>query len=532
MPVQPASILASIPRVNPEYLQPIPHEVGGDRHPPEDLGEAPRFPSPDLKPVADETPPPGDKGQAPKGILKVVYQSVVYGGPEDTNGCSTKYRQRVLVDLRNRAFILNEKLTPEEEDRMLDEFLERRSVDDEEKLLLGNDELKRWKTDKSHSSVFAYTDPNSHFYYFAGGTVDPAKAKGPLVPEDSPDALDALLGWPNGIPNHLQGGSNGNSNTGTSPGGNGTTNSGSGPNGAPDGSNKPDKGGILGNPGKETSQGKGQEQDKGTGPMPPAGKTTVEVENENEPPPPESPEHDCPNFDVPMDQILPSKQPVPSDSDHPGWWAGGGIHDSGANGGGSDDGGGGGGSDDGGGNGGGNNNGGTSSNGQSSDDDDDDDDSGSSNDEAMASSDSEEGGSSDDEASGYTPGSGDSEGGRPASADELRYALFQALGYYFHSRNFGPKFPLVGDPLPERGGPDASGAHGAGQHNQPAFDSDDEPEGEEELNRPQSGPPPGVAVNPDQWKNPNPNAADKPSIKSGFNLPRLQVFDPVPDQGP
>jgi hypothetical protein len=33
-------------------------------------------------------------------------------------------------------------------------------------------------------------------------------------------------------------------------------------------------------------------------------------------------------------------------------------------------------------------------------------------------------------------------------------------------------------------------------------------------------------------KDPNPNAGDKPSPKDGFNLPRLQVYDPVPVTGP
>ena len=110
--------------------------------------------------------------------------------------------------------------------------------------------------------------------------------------------------------------------------------------------------------------------------------------------------------------------------------------------------------------------------------------------------------------------------------------MFKALGYYFHGRNFGPKFPLVGDPRPEHGAPDVSGAHGSGQWNQDPSDFDDEPEGEEESNRTQSGTAPGLAVDPDWRKNPNPNAGDKPSLKDGLNLPRLQVFDPVPDPGP
>jgi len=54
---------------------------------------------------------------------------------------------------------------------------------------------------------------------------------------------------------------------------------------------------------------------------------------------------------------------------------------------------------------------------------------------------------------------------------------------------------------------DASGAHGVGQQNQHAFESGEEPEGEgeEEPKRTPSGTRPGVAVNPDQCKNPNPN---------------------------
>jgi len=149
------------------------------------------------------------------------------------------------------------------------------------------------------------------------------------------------------------------------------------------------------------------------------------------------------------------------------------------------------------------------------DDDDDDDDSGSSDDEAMASSDS-------DEAVRPTTK-------RPATrqlwrfrrrpsgkCDELRYALFQALGYYFTVAT-SARNSLGGRSAAEHGTPDASGAHGAGQRSQDPSDIGGDPtEGQEKPKQTPLGTGTGVAVNPDQWKNPNPNAADKPSIKSGF----------------
>jgi hypothetical protein len=150
-----------------------------------------------------------------------------------------------------------------------------------------------------------------------------------------------------------------------------------------------------------------------------------------------------------------------------------------------------------------------------SDDDEDDD-----NDSSSGSDDGE-----DSSESGYTPGADASSGSQPSGAEELKYSLFQQLGYLFHSRNFGPRFPLVGDPRPEQGGAagDAHGAHGTEQLTGSS--------GPGHHPKAQSGAGKNVLVNGDLRKKTSPAGPDKASAEDGFSdqfLRAFEVIDPVP----
>ena len=241
-------------------------------------------------------------------------------------------------------------------------------------------------------------------------------------------------GTGNGIPNHQQDDGKGSSNPGPNPGG------------PPAGTNKPDPSGMAGRPGPQPgTDNQSNERQEDMGPMPPPGETTVEFENEYGPPPPEKPARDSRPFMSDEEYqdfrgcLLYGCSNLLKTSDASGTT---GDTQGDADGGGDD-------------------------NGSSTEDDSgSDDNSSSSDDEEEKDDDNNSSSGSDDGGDtsevGYTPGADGAGGSQPAGAEELKYSLFQKLGYLFHSRNFGPRFPLVGDPRPETGGPEGhqNGPHG------------------------------------------------------------------------
>ncbi len=364
-------------------------------------------------------------------------------------------------------------------------------------------------------------DPQSPFYFKPGVTADPGHAASPWMPASAPEAKSDLA-WAaandarwyadyrrrvdsnpaaadpaagNGVPAHHQEGGKGNHASGLDSGG------------PPAGSSKPDSSGIAGHPGEEPGSSSGShERPEDMGPMPPAGTTTVEVENEYGPPAEDAPKSSWggisdKDYETFRACMVYGCSGILNGGKNPG--ATGGVQgnadqensDGGTAGASQDD---------------------TGSDDDSSNSGDDDED-----DNNNSSSGSDDG--ADSSESGYTPGADASGGSHPSGAEELKYSLFQKLGYLFHSRNFGPRFPLVGDPRPERGGAagDTQGGHGTAQlAGSP---------GQHPKTPPSAGK--NVLVNGDLRKKTGPAGPDKASAEDGFSdqfLRTFEVIDPVP----
>jgi hypothetical protein len=453
------------------------------------LGLAPMLLTPSGAPLRQEAPkPPQVKNVPVKGPLKVISQVLL----QRRDGV---FLRRILVDMSDgheTGYVVTEELSRHD----LERFAESLFKENPKHVIIRT--IDGTLYDDSDSGYWiAFGNPKAPFYYWPKGTVNATDLKGTLAPFDSPEA-DIIPGGsnPNGVPNHQQGDGKGDSNPGPNPGG------------PPAGTNKPDPSGMAGRPGPQPGTGnESKDRPEDMGPMPPPGETTVEFENEYGPPPPEQP----PKNSLPgisdeqyMDLrgcLLYGCSNLQKSSDASG--ATGGAQEN--TGGGGDD------------------------NGSSTEDDSGSDDNSSSDDEEEEKDDDNNSSSGSDDGGdtsevGYTPGADGAGGSQPAGAEELKYALFQQLGYLFHSRNFGPRFPLVGDPRPEAGGPEGNqnGPQGTAQLDPSTF-----PSGK----KTKTGSNKDVLVNGDLRKKTSPVGPDKASAEDGFSdqfLRAFEVIDPVP----